>query len=249
MKKTILLCIIVLMLMGGTVIYAGNGDMIVNGKLGIGTSLPLTKLHVKTGIDQNIFVTSGPSYGGADGIALVSVNNANTAYKDLNVAAKNIVLNATGGTGHVGIGTTNTGTYALSVAGTTWCSYGYWSDSDKKLKKNILPLSDSLSTVLKLEGVSYEWNDDYYKVQESPEGTEVLKKKNPEGRHYGVIAQEIEKFLPEVVKEDADGTKAVAYNEIIPYLIEAIKEQQKQIDSLTQQINDLTGNSGGNKSK
>jgi len=156
-------------------------------------------------------------------------------FRQLNINTSGTEMMSITNAGNVGIGT-STASYTLTVAGTTWCNYGYWTGSDANLKMNVLPISDSLSTVLKLSGVSYEWKDNYSDVQKLTDGTEVLKKKNPEGRHYGVIAQEIEKILPEVVKEDASGTKAVAYNEIIPVLIEAIKEQQKQIDQQNKDI-------------
>ena len=56
-------------------------------------------------------------------------------------------------------------------------------------------------------------------------------------KNIGVIAQEVEKILPEVVKEDEEGMKSVAYGNITAVLIEAIKEQQKQIDELKSIIN------------
>jgi len=54
-----------------------------------------------------------------------------------------------------------------------------------------------------------------------------------EGKHTGVIAQEVEKVLPEVIVENEDGIKSVAYGNMVGLLIEAIKDQQKQIDNLT----------------
>jgi hypothetical protein len=54
----------------------------------------------------------------------------------------------------------------------------------------------------------------------------------PDGQHFGVIAQEVEDILPEVVTDGRTGEKAVAYAEIIPVLIEAIKAQQVQIEAL-----------------
>lgn len=97
--------------------------------------------------------------------------------------------------------------------------------SDAVFKKNILPISTPLDKVLNLTGLTYEWKNDEYK-----------EKGFAKGRHYGVIAQEIEKVLPEVVNTAPDGTKAVAYTEIIPVLIEAIKEQQKQIIELKKRL-------------
>ena len=60
-----------------------------------------------------------------------------------------------------------------------------------------------------------------------------------QGTQIGVIAQEIETVLPGVVREDMDGNKAVNYDEITPVLIEAIKEQQKQIEELKAEIEKL----------
>jgi hypothetical protein len=136
--------------------------------------------------------------------------------------------------GHVGIGTVVPDTsHKLTVDGSALMRNGIWEGSDSKLKKNIQPVDDALTKVLKLGGVSFEWQEDEYKTKGMPDGPEILKKKEvPSGREYGVIAQEIEKVLPELVKEDAQGTKAVKYSGIIPVLIEAIKEQQKMIDSL-----------------
>jgi hypothetical protein len=100
--------------------------------------------------------------------------------------------------------------------------------SDARFKRNLLPIDSALGKVLSLNGLSFEWRVEEYKD-----------KGFPEGRHYGVIAQEIEKVLPEVVKERPDGSKSVAYMEIIPVLIEAIKEQQKEIEQLNKKLSEL----------
>jgi hypothetical protein len=91
--------------------------------------------------------------------------------------------------------------------------------SDKRLKENISPLSDSLEKISKIRGVEFDW------------------KKNEEihpneGHDVGVIAQEIEKVLPEVVTTRDSGYKAVKYEKIVPLLIEAIKELKAEIDEL-----------------
>ena len=85
--------------------------------------------------------------------------------------------------------------------------------SDARFKKNINTIQDSLNKVLNLRGVTFE-------------------KIETEGTHMGVIAQEIEKIIPEVVFEDKDGKKSVAYGNIVGLLIEAIKELNQKVDRL-----------------
>jgi multidrug efflux pump subunit AcrB len=99
-----------------------------------------------------------------------------------------------------------------------------YSTSDKRLKENIKPLDNALDKVLKISGVEFDWK----------ELTEKEKKTihSNKGHDVGVIAQEIEKVLPEVVTTRDNGYKAVKYEKIVPLLIEAIKEQQEQIDEL-----------------
>lgn len=89
-------------------------------------------------------------------------------------------------------------------------------------------LADPLRKVLSLQGKSYEWKRD-----------EFDRENFPEGRVTGVIAQEIEKVLPELVGTRRDGYKGVAYQEIVPILIEAVKEQQKTIDSQRREITEI----------
>jgi hypothetical protein len=129
-------------------------------------------------------------------------------------------------TGNVGIGTTNP-QYLLDVAGEARISGAVY-PSDIRFKRDIEPISDSLNKVLKLSGVSFKWRTDEYKDRGFTEG-----------KHYGVIAQEVEKNIPDVVNTTLDGTKAVAYTEIIPILIEAMKEQQKLIEKQQTEIGQL----------
>ena len=99
-----------------------------------------------------------------------------------------------------------------------------FSASDERLKDNIKPIENALDKVNKISGVEFDWN--------SNQDTYA------DGMHdIGVIAQEIEEVIPEVVKTRDNGYKAVKYEKIVPLLIEAIKEQQTQIDELKKLIN------------
>ncbi len=120
----------------------------------------------------------------------------------------------------------------------------FTSTSDVKLKNNIKPISDALQKVIALEGVTYEWKskgeiDGIINKKTSGKENEfedVTTLNLPEGLQYGVIAQEVEKVIPELVLTDPDGLKSVDYVKIIPVLIEAIKEQQKQIELLKGEV-------------
>lgn len=59
------------------------------------------------------------------------------------------------------------------------------------------------------------------------------------GTHFGFIAQQVDTVLPEIVHEDLNGKKTMAYSEIIPYLVEALKEEHVRNDSLAAQLNNL----------
>ena len=61
----------------------------------------------------------------------------------------------------------------------------------------------------------------------------------PDGRYYGVLAQAVEKVVPDIVATDKNGAKAVNYSGLIPFLIEAIKEQQKLIVAQQKQLDDI----------
>lgn len=91
--------------------------------------------------------------------------------------------------------------------------------SDLNLKTDIKPLENPLTRLLSLRGVSFSWKDETH----------------GKDREIGVIAQEVEKVFPEVVNTVTDH-KLVNYIGLIPVLIEAIKEQQKQIDELRESI-------------
>ena len=104
--------------------------------------------------------------------------------------------------------------------------YSWLTNSDVRYKKNISTLQDCLDKVMAIRGVSFDLISDSLDV-----GTR--------GKNIGFIAQELENVVPEVVVTGSDGYKAVAYDKITAVLTEAIKEQQKQIESQQKEIDEL----------
>ena len=98
-------------------------------------------------------------------------------------------------------------------------------NSDERIKDNIKQIDGALEKVQAIRGVTYNRIDT----------------DDPEKEHTGVIAQDVEKVLPQVVHEDGQGIKSVAYGNMVGLLIEAIKEQQTQIDDLKAEVTRLKG--------
>ena len=119
-----------------------------------------------------------------------------------------------------------TGTVRLDVNGVIR-TIGIFATSDKKFKKDIKPITSALETVTALSGKTYHWDK-----------TSSKSINFDSNNHSGFIAQELEKVLPHLVATSDTGEKAVNYMELIPYLVEAIKEQQSQIEELKSQISD-----------
>jgi len=193
-----------------------NPNIIIpNGNVGIGTTNPSGKLEIGTA-----GATAKPD-------ALRISNASDYAYywdiwRDNTTGYLNFG-SATGGSlttqvtikdvsGSVGIGDT-TPSYKLDVDGTIRATGDVIAYSDERVKENIKTIDNSLEKVSKLRGVEFN------KI-----GDDV--------KSIGVIAQEIEKILPEVVKEDDKGMKSVAYGNISGLLIEAIKELKAEIEEL-----------------
>ena len=131
-------------------------------------------------------------------------------------------------TNYTGNQALNQGNVVFHVNGNARAT-GVFTTSDQKFKKDIKPIENALSLVEKIEGKTYLWNQ------------EAFKDRNFDGGgHSGFIAQELEKVLPHVVATQPNGEKAVNYIEVIPYLVEAIKEQQAQIREQKLMIEELT---------
>ncbi len=119
-----------------------------------------------------------------------------------------------------------TGT-GIEVSGVVTAS-GAALTSDRRYKDNITPLNSALDSVMKLRGVSYEWKTEEYPDHNFDNNT-----------HYGFIAQEVEEVIPDVVGTDERGWKTLRYMGFTPVLVEALKEQQNEIQKLREENEDL----------
>ena len=141
----------------------------------------------------------------------------------------NIDNNVTTFVGHVCIGTKTPNGYMLNVAGDvnaeSYNAQTYYADSDIRLKENILSLENSLQKVNQLRGVDFTWKKD------------KTKKINT-----GLIAQELEEVLPELVttnsveNEEGYHQKSVNYVALVPHLIESIKTLTKEKEEMHEEL-------------
>ncbi|WP_425390602.1 tail fiber domain-containing protein [Ekhidna sp.] len=131
------------------------------------------------------------------------------------------------GTGSYNIGYDGNATFSGTVTATSFPT-----SSDKRFKDNIEPLTNSLSNTLKISGYTYKWND----VAKEVKGI------SDEKEQIGVLAQELEKVYPQLVKTDAEGYKSVNYPALTTVLIEAIKELNAEVKTLKAENEELKSN-------
>jgi hypothetical protein len=130
--------------------------------------------------------------------------------------------------GFVGLGT-GSPTVRLQVSGDIIAN-SIAGSSDLRFKTNVRSITSPLEKVKSLRGVYFNWDQKSFPDKDFSDKTEL-----------GFIAQEVEKVLPEVVSKDKtpEEYRSVKYDKVVALLVEAIKEQQKQIDSLKSQVKKL----------
>jgi hypothetical protein len=194
---------------------SGSSDLVIKGnKVGIGTTSPTTALHAESSSDENkraVRVAYNSSYYGE----MVQQGAAGTLFRQYGGA--NFKWNS-GGTDYMLLATNN-----LHVAGSVTANSS--SVSDERFKDNIQTVTGALDKVKGLRGVTYKWNKGSRKDQTD----------------YGVIAQEVETVMPEIVhdmtmplltNDEETVYKTVDYSRLSAVLINAIKELEAKVAAL-----------------
>ena len=205
-----------------------------NGNVGIGVTDPDSKLEVNGNVKidggdrailfggQNMKIignTSSPALelrgGVSGGVKIFCDETVRWTWDDGGDLAANGARNIT-----------TTGIIQAATLRATADVVAYYS-SDERLKENIKEIENPIEKVKQIRGVEFDWK----------EGNEEVH--GFKGHDVGVIAQDVEKVMPEVVKDREDGYKGVKYEKMVGLLIEGMKEQQKQIEELKSEIQEL----------
>jgi hypothetical protein len=210
-----------------------NAMTVLNdGSVGIGITNPRTRLDVflsGSGSSYHPQTSVGIEHSGSHYIDLLTSNTGETGILFGNAsyagADGGITYRATNVTDPRSLYFRVTSTTRMMIYGTgsAWLQGSLTQASDVRLKKNIVPLSNPLVSIQQLNGYTYNWKD---------EGRD-------KEQQIGVIAQELQKVYPQLVKENSNGELSVNYIGLIPVLLEGMKEQQKQIEELKQVVNKL----------
>jgi len=168
-----------------------------------------------TGVTSNVAGT-GVTVSGATGAVTISIGQAVATTSNVQF-------------GSIGVGMAASGTSGRIDAANDVVAF---STSDIRFKENITPIPNAIEKIRKISGNTYDWKADLKDVH------------GYEGNDVGVIAQEIEEVLPQLVQNRDNGYKAVKYDKLVALLIEGIKEQQQHIDNLTIQVEELKKQKG-----
>jgi hypothetical protein len=197
---------------GGGIPWITSGNNIYNnnsGNVGIGVTNPTHRLHVQ-----------GPATTAVHGIVSTAGVNDNATYGIMGIASTYY-----GALGR-GDGYSFVGNGALYNNGTAYAT-SFLYISDARLKENVAPLEKGVLTIGKLRPVSFTWKEG---VEGGRSGKDDI----------GFIAQEVEKIVPGAVYTDtATKLKAVDYPKLVPILVQAVQEQQAEIDALKAEVEAL----------
>jgi hypothetical protein len=189
--------------------YYGDGSNLTNITAATATNISNTgTVTLASATEANSIYVTQPSYTTDQPVKLLNFDWYGNVWSLGNIRS--------GSTPSNGFGVYSSGTERARFTTSGLSAASFTSTSDIKLKTNIQPIQSSLAKLFELNGVTFEWKES----------------KEPS---IGVIAQDVEKVFPELVQEVSDH-KTVNYNGLVAVLIEALKEQQEQIDELKKAI-------------
>jgi len=186
-----------------------------NGNVGIGNNNPTRPLSFPNSLGEKILLYPGPA--GEVGIGVYG--NELRLHSDNPGAKVSFGTQDNAGNFTEAARAQISGAYGFYINGSLWAN-GTTYASDERFKQNITVISSPLQKLMQLNGVEYEM-----KI------TEFANHNFQPGRQMGLLAQNVEKIVPEAVNE-LDGYKGVDYARLVPLLIESIKELKKEIEEL-----------------
>ena len=196
---------------GGTTITASAGMETKNGATGAG----FVKFFEDSDNGTNAVTLIGPA-STAD-IDITLPTQAGTVVVSNTTDGNDVQLDS------LGLNTAASGT-AGELRATNDITAFY--SSDVALKENIINIPSPLEMIKKINGVFFDWKDSFIESKGGEDGYFVRK------HDIGVVAQDVEKVLPEVVATRKDGIKAVKYDRLVSVLIEAVKELTDEVNTL-----------------
>ena len=180
---------------------------VLSGSLNAGSNVTINE------VGGNYFISSSGGGGGGSVGTLAQVTALGSTTAD-DIAVGNGTDSTSKTTGALivsgGLGVLNT----INAGGDVIA----YASSDERLKDNIKPIENPLEVISQISGNTFDWNSEKQNIYN--------------GKDYGVIAQEIQKVMPELVDTRDNGYLAVKYDKIVPLLIESIKELKKEIEEL-----------------
>lgn len=192
-----------------TLVISSTTTTFTNSSIVANVPVTINGVTAVNGSSLAVSASTPATFGNTVTIAGAAIVNNNTRVLSLGVGPSG-TGNASGTAGEIRATNNITAYYA----------------SDARLKTNVRPIEHALAELQKIRGVRYDWTDEYIASKGGEDGKFIRRS------DVGVIAQEIEAVLPEIVSENNEGYKGVKYERIVSILIEAVKELAAEVQAL-----------------